>query len=85
MEGMDRKQTWEGQKENQTEAFHLDPNKQVDVVEGLLERFGPEGAVDDVMARLDKNPGDTELRREANLLVNRLEDLSSRLRGKIQH
>lgn len=85
MEGMDKKQTWEGQSKNPTEAFHLDPNKQGDAVVDLLERFGPEGAVEEVMARLDENPGDAELRREANLLAHRLEELSSRLRGKIQH
>ena len=82
---MEGPQSWENQKKRMSPEFHPDPNKTVDPVEKLLEEVGPEGAFDELMDRLDKNPGDIEARRQANLLVNRLEDLSSRLRGKIQH
>ena len=80
-------QTWEKQKEKMERSpeFHLDPSKQTDPVEKLIEEIGPEGAFDELMERLDKDPNDTEARRQANLLVNRFEDLASRLRNKIGH
>ncbi|MDD2657488.1 MAG: hypothetical protein PHD04_02385 [Candidatus Pacebacteria bacterium] len=65
--------------------FHLDPSKEVDPTERLVEKVGPEGAFDELMERLEQNPNDEEARRQANLLVNRFEDLASRLRGKVGH
>lgn len=94
MEGMNEemgKVSWENQKmivgdPALSPDFHLDTNKVVDPVERLLEDLGsPTAAFDELMDRLDKNKNDTEARRMAELLVNRLEDLSSRLRGKIGH
>lgn len=67
------------------EGFHLDPKKEVDPVEKLLEDLGPEGAFDELMDRLDKNPSDAETERQAKLLVNRFEDFASRLKGRMQH
>lgn len=79
--------TWEDQKKMMPKSpdFHLDPSKEVDPVEKILEEYGPTGAFDELMEKLEEHPNDQEIRRQANLLVNRLEDLSSRLRGKIQH
>jgi hypothetical protein len=82
---MEEMPTWEDQKKKMSPDFHLDPNKEVDPVEKLLEELGPTEAFDALMEKLEENPDDQEARRQANLLVNRLEDLSSRLRGKIQH
>jgi hypothetical protein len=65
--------------------FHLDPKKQIDPVETLVDSLGPEGAFDTLMDELEKNPEDRETRRRATLLVNRLNDLSARLKQKIQH
>ncbi len=69
----------------QSADFHLDPSKQGDPVESLLEKKGAEDAFDELMSKLEQNPNDEEARRQANLLVNRLEDLVSRLREKTQH
>lgn len=78
---------WEDQKKKMEVSpdFHLDPTKQIDPVEKLLEERGPTGAFDRLMEQLEQDPNNQEVRRQANLLVNRLEDLSSQLRGKIQH
>ena len=65
--------------------FHPDPNKTGDPVERLIGEVGPEGAFDELMEKLEQNPNDDEARRQASLLVNRLEDLASRLRGKVGH
>jgi len=85
MEGMEGIESWEQQKSNMSADFHLDPNKAGDPVEKLIGEVGPEGAFDELMEKLEQNPNDEEARREANLLVNRLEDLASRLRGKVGH
>jgi hypothetical protein len=76
---------WDDQMRRDPASFHPDPKKMQDPVEVMLEQRGPETAFDDLMEKLEKDPNDPETRRQANLLVNRLEDLSSRLRGKIQH
>lgn len=68
-----------------TADFHLDPEKATDPLEKLLEKLGPEDAFEELMDQLEKNPDDAEARRQANLLVNRLDDLVSRLKEKIQH
>ena len=68
--------------------FHLDPNKQTDPIEKLVAEKDLEDAFDELMDKLDKNPDDAETRRQANLLVNRVDDLkelASRLREKIGH
>jgi hypothetical protein len=75
----------QGVREGFSADFHLDPNKGTDAVEKLLEKLGPEGAFDELMDQLEQNPDDLETRRQANLLVNRLEDLSSRLKTRIGH
>lgn len=41
-------------------------------------------AFDAVMEKLEKNPNDVELNRQANLLLNRADDISDRLRAKLQ-
>ena len=84
---MEEMPTWEEQKKMMSKSpdFHLDPTKEIDPVEKLLDEYGPNAAFDELMEKLDRNPSDQELRRQANLLVNRLEDLSSQLRGRIQH
>ena len=85
------KVSWENQKMKvgdpaRSPDFHLDASKVVDPVEKLMEDLGsPTAAFDELMDRLDRNKNDTEARRMAELLVNRLEDFSSRLRGKIGH
>ncbi|MFA9262475.1 MAG: hypothetical protein ACEQSB_03935 [Undibacterium sp.] len=62
--------------------FHLDPSKQVDAVEELVDKFGPQGAYDQVMEDLEKDPDNTEKRRQAALLANKFEELASTLRSK---
>lgn len=65
--------------------FHLDPKKDEDPVESLIEKLGTEGAFDELTDQLENNPNDPEVRRRATLLVNRLEDLTNKLRGKLSH
>lgn len=65
--------------------FHPDEKKQTDVVEKLVEKLGPDDAFDVVMEQLERDPENPEFRRQANLLVNRLDDLVSRLKEKISH
>lgn len=84
--------SWEEQKKKglmAQEGFHLDPSKSTDPVEKLIADLGTEDdAFDTLMARLEKNPDDAEARRQANLLVNRVDDLKKvvdQLRTKIQH
>ncbi len=86
MEGMETGE-WENKKNTiaYDAAFHADPEKQHDEVEALLERLGPDGAVDELNERLANNPEDAEARRMANLLANKLEELLSQLREKTQH
>lgn len=70
--------------EKSTERFHLDPEKSVDPVESLLEKTGDiDVAFDEIVEALDKDPNNRELHRQANLLVNRLDDLAAKLRDKI--
>ncbi len=68
-----------------SEHFHPDPEKLRDPLETLLEELGPDKAFDKLVAQLEDNPNDPELRRQANLLVNRLEDLLPRLKEKTNH
>lgn len=77
--------SWEERKKKLSADFHLDPSKEIDPVESLIEKYGPEGAYDHLMDHLEQSPNDEEVRRRANLLVNRLEDLTAKLRGKIGH
>ncbi|OIP59095.1 MAG: hypothetical protein AUK19_02645 [Candidatus Moranbacteria bacterium CG2_30_45_14] len=80
-EGMQTK-AWE----EPTADFHLDPKKMVDPVESLLEKSGDADiAFDTVMESLEKDPNNPEIRRQANLLINRLDDLTNKLRNKISH
>lgn len=65
--------------------FHPDPEKQVDPAERLIEKLGPDGAVDEITARLEADPSNEELRRQANLLLNRLDELVEKFRRKISH
>ena len=76
---------WADKKDKPTEDFHPDPSKEIDPVETLLEKEGPEGAFDELMDRLDRNPNDEEARRQLLLLRNRLTDLISRMNTKIGH
>lgn len=72
-----------GEWQNQTADFHLDPSKTVDVVEQIIERRGSiDDAFDEIAGQLEKDPNNPELRRQANLLINRLEDLASKLRER---
>lgn len=76
--------SWEFQKqkmENPAKSpdFHLE--KKEDPVEKLIDQFGPDGAFDELIAKLDADPENAELRRQANLIVNRIEDL----RRRVQH
>ncbi len=64
----------------QSADFHADPEKLVDPVEDLIRKVGPENAVAQVMENLEKNPDDPELRRQAALLANRLDDLAAKIR-----
>jgi hypothetical protein len=81
LEGMD---FWSEKKEKPSEEFHLDPSKEVDPAEILLEREGQEGAVAELEERLKVNPNDTEARRQLDLIHNRLSDLLERI-GRIIH
>ncbi len=85
IEGMEEA-SWEHQKSkaHTSPDFHLDPSKATDPVEKLLEDLSPTDAFDELMDRLDKNQDDAEARRQASLLVNRLEDFARRLKGKIK-
>lgn len=65
--------------------MRLDPEKQIDPVEDLLLQRGPDEAVADLEARLDKNPNDDEARRQLNLLRNRLSDLVTQISSRIDH
>ena len=67
------------------EDYHLDPSKSGDPLEKMVEDMGIEGAFDELVSKLESNPTDAEAQRQANLLINRLEDFASQLRGKIQH
>lgn len=78
--------SWEQQRIKKASFdFHPDPTKEIDPVEKLLEKYGPDGAFEKIMEGLNSNPNDEELRRQANLLVNRLDDWSSQLRAIVQH
>ena len=68
-----------------TPDFHLDPKKDRDPVESLVEKLGTEGAFDELADQLENNPDDPEVRRRATLLVNRLEDLTNKLKAKLSH
>ena len=77
-------QSWEEEKKHMSADFHL--NEPVDPVETLVEKVGDLNvAFDELMARIDDDPNDTEARRQAALLVNKLDEFSARLKGKIQH
>ncbi len=75
----------EGEWRKATPDFHPDPNKEVDPVEDLIERIGFESAVDEIIDRVSKNPNDPEIRRQANLIMNRCDDLAAGLRQKLIH
>jgi len=62
--------------------FHPDPKKLVDPVETLIGKVGPDVAAEQILDNLEKNPNDREVRRQAALLANRLDDLVSKLREK---
>ena len=82
MEGVEM---WEAQKNHPSEGFHFDPNKESDPVEGLIDKLGLDGAFDEITQQLENDPENSELRRQAALLVERGEELVSRLKGKLQH
>lgn len=64
-----------------TAELHLDPKKLEDPVEKIIDRTGDiDEAFDEIQEALDRDPGNPELRRQANLLVNRADDLAKRLR-----
>ncbi len=64
-----------------TADFHPDPSKLEDPVEKVIDRTGDlEAAFDEISVALEKDPNNPELRRQANLLINRAEDLAGRLR-----
>lgn len=66
-----------------TADFHPDPEKTTDAVEKIIERTGSmEAAVDNINEALEKDPNNTELRRQASLLANRFDDLAAKLREK---
>lgn len=68
---------------NFSESFHL--AKKVDLLEKRLEQKQDiEIVFDELVDELNKKPGDPELVRQANLLINRLEDFVAQLKSKTQ-
>lgn len=65
--------------------LHLDPRKDVDPVEELVMALGFEEAVDEIIDQFKKNPADPELRRRANLIMNRCDDLANGIRKELSH
>lgn len=68
-----------------TPDLHLDPRKDRDPVEELIRTRGFEEAVDKIIEQFKKNPDDPELRRQANLIMNRCDDLANGLRKELSH
>jgi len=71
MEGM-REGSYEKAKEEglMAEDFHLDPSKEIDPVDTLVEKLGPNGAFDELAGQLppDTNP---EIVRQLKLILNK--------------
>lgn len=64
--------------------FHLDTSK-VDDVEKLIQKVGWDDALIQINDNFDKNPNDTEARRQAALIVKLYDEKVRPLREKLQH
>lgn len=74
-----------GEWKKQTPDFHLDPKKEGDPVEKLIQEIGPENALEKLTEQIKNDPSNPELRRQANLLLNRVDDLTRALRDRVSH
>jgi len=72
MEGL-RKGSYEEQKEKglMAEDFHLDPNKEIDPVDTLVDKLGPNGAFDELAGQLPQDT-DPEIVRKLKLVLNQV-------------
>lgn len=71
MEGVNE---WEERKARglmSDESFHLDPNKEIDPTERLIEKLGPSGAFDELADRLPPDT-DKEVVRQMKLILNKV-------------
>ena len=53
------------------EGFHLDPNKEIDPIEELIEKLGPTGAFDELADQLPPNT-DKEVVRQMKFILNKV-------------
>lgn len=53
------------------EGFHLDPNKEIDPVDTLVDKLGPNGAFDELADQLPPDT-DREVVRQMKLVLNKV-------------